>query len=567
MFIVSWYRHRPIRSKLIIAFILILFMMGTVSGVQMIVFHKSIDKYNDMLISIEKTNALTGSLKADFDPEIEKIVSGRQTFYESRHHDIISHLEKQLRTLKHSESTSIIKEKFDSVHKTIDSLKTQLDKLENQIQKKATVDEQNATFESIVQITSLVELDLQQLIRTKLNSNAIEKDIITAQFDRNVFIYAAVFITVTGFSLCIAWFISNSFAIPLRRLSTNVVQLAQGNLSVNPIYTRNHDEIGKLCDAFNMMIDTLSTIIGRVRETNDQVVTSSNQMGAGLYENQKAGEDIAVAAQKVSHSLYEHDEYIQLSVNEFEELVHLFQTITSNSFQLNVQALDTLHIADEGNKQIESFMAQFSLLKATVSHVDHDAKLLDQLSHEMAQMLQHIRKLSGETNILSLNATIEAQTAGQHGKGFAVIASRVKQLAGQTATISSQIDNKMDSVRHTVQTISQRMQDSIEQLQLGESIAFQTQQGYQAIHAANVTAQVQIHSITEEISKGGDHLNRIHKLIKEVEIRTESIKQEIDEISAMEQEQVAALQQVTASSHLLTKHISELNDTVSLFHK
>ena len=567
MFIFSWYRHRPIRSKLIIAFILILLMMGTVSGVQMMVFHKYTDKYNYMLISTERTNALTGSLKADFDPEIEKIVSGRQTFEESRHHTMINHLENELHALEQTENVITIIEKFDAIHKTIDSLKSQLDKLEKQIHSKATVDEQNITFESIVQITDLVELDLQQLIRTKLNINAAEKDIITAQFKQTVLIYATVFITVSVVSLCIAWFISNSLAVPIRRLSKSVSQLAQGNLSVAPIYTHNRDEIGKLCDAFNMMFETLQTIIGRVQETNDQVVTSSNQMGAGLYENQKAGEDIALAAQKVSHSLYEHDEYIQLSVREFDELVLLFQTITTNSHEINVQAFDTLHIANEGNQQIESFMAQFIQLKTTVTRVDHDAKLLDELYHEMAEMVQLIRKISGETNILSLNATIEAQTAGQHGRGFAVIANRVKQLAGQTASISSQIDNKMDSVKHTVQTIRYRMQESIEQLHIGERVAKQAQQGYQAIHAANVTAQVEIHSMTEEIGNGGERLNRIHQLIKEVEIRADSIKQEIDEISAMEQEQVAVLQQVTASSQLLTNHISELNNTVSLFSK
>lgn len=533
----------------------------------MIVFYKYIAKYNYMLISTERTNTLTGSLQADFNPEIEKIVSGQQSFENSRHHTMINHLEKELNVLEQFESAFTIISKFDAVHKTIDSLKSELDKLDQQIRSNTTVDEQYATFESIVQISSLVELDLQQLIRTKLNINAAEKDIITTQFKQTVLIYASVFITVTAVSLCIAWLLSNSLAIPIRRLSMNVSQLAQGNLSVSPIYSRNRDEIGKLCDAFNMMFETLQTIIGRVQETNDQVVTSSNQMGAGLYENQKAGDDIALAAQKVSHSLNEHDEYIQLSVREFDELVQLFQTITTNSHEINVQAFDTLHIADEGNQQIESFIAQFVQLKTTVTRVEHDAKLLDELSHEMAEMLQLIRKISGETNILSLNATIEAQSAAQHGKGFAVIANRVKQLAGQTASISSQIDNKMDNVRHTVQTIRQRMQESIEQLHIGERVAKQAQQGYQAIHAANVTAQVEIHSMTEEIGKGGERLNRIHQLIKEVDIRADSIKQEIDEISAMEQKQVAVLQQVTASSHLLTNHISELNNTVSLFSK
>ncbi|MGO4547100.1 methyl-accepting chemotaxis protein [Paenibacillus sp. 2TAB23] len=567
MNIMNGIRHQAIRSKLIVAFLLVLLLMGTVSGAQMFVFNKYIDKYNSMLVSIEKSSALTGSLKSEFDPEIERIVNGRQSFEESGHHAMVNYIEDQLIEIKQNESATSIKEKIDATSKTLDSLKSQLNKLNQLIIDKATVDEQTAAFENIVLVSSLVESDLDQLVRAKLIVNSSEKDLITSQFQQNVLIYSSVFIVGIVVSLLIAWKISSEIAIPIRKLSVNVSQLAQGNLSVEPVFSRNRDEIGKLCDAFNMMFETLRTIIDRVRETNEQVVTSSYQMDAGLHENKLAGEDIATATMKVSQSLYEHDEYVQLSVREFDELVRLFQTITTNSYKINTKAFDSLHIAEEGNQQIESFMEQFAELKMTVSYVNQDANLLYQLSNEMAVMLLDIRKISSETNILALNASIEAQRASEHGRGFAVIAGRVKQLAGQTAKLSVQIDEKMANVRHTVQTIQNRMMESIEQLQFGEEVATKAQLGYQSIHEANVTVQAEIQTITEELSSGGDRLNRIHHLVKEVEIRAERIKQDIDEISSMEEEQVAALEQVAASSDILTKHISELNTTVSVFQK
>ncbi|CAM4260477.1 methyl-accepting chemotaxis protein [Paenibacillus endophyticus] len=567
MNIMNGIRHQPIRNKLIIAFILVLLLMGTVSGAQMFMFNKYIDKYNTMLVSIEKSNALTGSLKSEFDPEIERIVNGRQTFEESGHHAMVQYIEDQLIELKQNESASLTKEKIDATNKTLDSLRSQLNKLNQLIIDKATVDEQTEAFENIVLISSLVESDLDQLIRAKLIVNSSEKDLITSQFQQNVLIYSSVFIVGIVVSLLIAWKISSEIAVPIRKLSINVSQLAQGNLSVEPVFSRNRDEIGKLCDAFNMMFETLRTIIDRVRETNEQVVTSSYQMDAGLHENKQAGEDIATATMKVSQSLYEHDEYVQLSVRECDELLRLFQTITTNSYKINTKAFDSLHIAEEGNQHIESFMEQFAKLKMTVSYVNQDAKLLYQLSSEMAVMLLNIRKISSETNILALNASIEAQRASEHGRGFAVIAGRVKQLAGQTANLSVQIDEKMANVRHTIHMIQNRMMESIEQLQFGEEVATKAQLGYQSIHEANVTVQAEIQTITEELSNGGERLNRIHYLVKEVNIRAERIKQDVYEISSMEEEQVAALEQIAASSDILTKHISELNDTVSIFQK
>ncbi|THF73298.1 methyl-accepting chemotaxis protein [Cohnella fermenti] len=564
---INGYRHLPIRSKLIIAFVLVLVLMGTVSGAQLIVFNNDIGQYNAMLVSIEKANALTGSLKSEFDPEIEKIVNGRQTFEESGHHAMIEHMEEQLSELEKKERAPAVTEKIEAVRKTLDSLKSQLDKLDRQIAAKATVDEQTALFENIVLVSSLVESDLDQLIRAKLIASSSEKDAITSRFNHNVLLYSVVFAAVIAVSLLIAWRISSRIAVPLRKLSGNASQLAQGQLALEPVFSRSRDEIGQLCEAFNTMFETLRTIIDSVRETNKQVASSSGRMDAGLRENKQAGEDIATAAMKVSQSLYEHDEYIRLSVREFDELVRLFQSITTNSHKINAKSCDSLHIAGEGNRHIKAFMAQFAKLKLTVTQVDHDANLLYRLSQEMAAMLQNIRRISSETNILSLNAAIEAQRASEHGRGFAVIAGRVKQLAGETSSLSAQIDEKMGHVRHTVQAIQNRMTESMAQLHIGEEVATKAQAGYRSIHEANAAVQAEVQTITEEINHGGQRVQRVHQLVKEAELRAERIKQEIDEISSMEEEQVAALEQVAASSDILTKHISELHETVSVFRR
>jgi methyl-accepting chemotaxis protein len=565
MTVFSWYRNQSIRRKLIVAFLLLLSMMGGVSGTQMYVFNNDMHTYDFMLVSTLKANELTGSLSSDFNSEIERIVNGRQSFKESRHPAILSQLELQLRSLEHAEIAPLTLERFESLHKTVSSLHTQLNKLNMQIQSKATVDEQKSTYESIVQITSLVEQDLQQLVHTKLIVNAAEKDRIAARFKQNMLIFTAVFAAVIGASLAIAWLISNEIAIPIRRLSLNVAQLAAGNLSVNAVHSSSRDEIGKLCDSFNLMFATLRTIIERVRETNRQVVASSHHMDAGLGENKQSGKAIAAATQKVSQALNEHDEYVQMSVREFDELVRLFQTMTINSYHINTQAVHSVHIAKEGNEQLEQFMAQFTLLTTTVTHVDQDAKQLHQLAKEMEAMLHQIRQISNETHILALNASIEARRAAEHGSGFAVIAGRVKQLAEQTAAISTQIHEKMGSVRVTVNLIQDRMQESVKQLFVGKQVAVQAQQGYQSIHAASSLVQAEIQTITEEMNHGGERMERIHMLVKQVELRADRIKQDMDDISAMEQEQVAALEQVAASSNLLTRQVKELNHTVSLF--
>ncbi|WP_171056220.1 methyl-accepting chemotaxis protein [Paenibacillus sinopodophylli] len=565
MVVMNWYRHQSIRRKLIIAFLFILLMLGGVIGTQMYVFNKDRNTYDFMLVSTLKANTLTGTLQSHFNPELERVVNGRQAYNESQHPIILKQLEEQLLSLERKERSAVTLARFESLHKTISSLHTQLDKLNEQMETRASVDNQKATYEAILLTTSLVEQDLQQLVHAKLIENAAEKERIAAQFIQNSVILMTVFAAVIGGSLTVAWLISNEIAIPIRKLNANVAQLAAGNLTVQLVHSHSRDEIGELCDSFNTMFATLRTIINSVRETNAQAAASSQHMEAGLDENKKSGKVIAAATQQVSEALDEHDQYVQLSVREFDGLVQLFHRITTQSSQINTLAVHSVHVSQEGNEQLEYFMTQFNLLKETVKKVDQEAKHLHLLAQEMDVMLQHIRKISSETHILALNASIEARRASEHGSGFAVIAARVNQLAGQTAVISTQINEKMDHVRVTVSLIQDRMQESIRQLHTGEQVATQAQLGYHSIHAANRTVQTDIETIAEEMNHGSERLSRIHMLVKEVEVRADRIKQDIGDISAMEQEQVAALEQVAASSGRLTGQIRELNDTVSLF--
>lgn len=561
----NWVKHQPIRIKLISAFTLILLMLGAVSGTQMFIFNKFMDQYNDMLLSTEQANRLIGLLKTDFDPEIEKIVNGRQSFEESGHHRILDRLQTELSAVERNENATEMKAEFRTIHNTIASIHAQLNNLNDQIVHKATVDERIASYETIVQTTGMIEEQLQQLVRVKLHENAAEKEMISRQFNQNVFLYTAAFIAVTAISLLVAWLIAREIAVPIRKLSISVSQMAQGNLSAQPVYARSRDEIGKLCESFNTMFGTLREIIGGIRDTNEQVAVSTVQMDTGLYENKQAGEDIAAASQNVALALSEHDEYIQLSVRELDRLVQLFRTLADNSRHINHQVFESLQAAEQGKRQIESFMLQFANLTAALTQVDLDAKQLQQLFQEMDHMLKLIRSISGETNILALNASIEANRASVHGQGFGVIAGRVKQLANQTTSLSSHIDDKMEHVRQSVRVIEHRMQESMHRLRTGEQAAVSAAMGYQSIHASYMAVQTEIDTITKEIGIGGERLAHIYQLVKEVKLRAERIKRDMDEIAAMEQEQVASLIQISGSSGILAKQISELNHKVLLF--
>ncbi|MUT68236.1 methyl-accepting chemotaxis protein [Paenibacillus sp. NEAU-GSW1] len=559
-------QFQSIRHKLTVAFVTVIILIVGLGGALSATFYSYLNEYSSLLQSTDQANQLSGVLKPALDDDIRDIVNGYKAFEEGRQYELLEEMNRRISTLEKAEPSNDVLSKIEEIRNTMASLEGQLAVLKQQITDGASVDEQSETLALTIDITSLIEQNIQALVREKLIHTAAKANSIQQSFKDNLYLFIAAASLILLLSFYIAWFIARAIAQPIARLQKSFAQLADGNLSISPVESATRDEIGMLCESYNSMLSSLKRVIISVRETSLHVSASSEHIYEGVSENDKAGEQISVSTQSITEAISEQEILVQHSAVQFGLLTDSFQPLLAKAKAINGHAEQSVRLARQGETDMTAFLDSFEQLKHSVSQVGDDTCLLDERIGDMAALLKKIRGLAAETNILSLNAAIEAGRESQSRKSFSVIAERVKHLAGETGALASAADQHMAAVREHLHSIRAQMRISTERIVAGESKAESANCILQSIRSANTEVQDQILAVNKDMQSAADRISHVQELVESVQLQSSNIRIQVGDIAAMGEEQAASLQQVSAISDMLMEHVRELDRSISKFH-
>ncbi|MBS9477610.1 methyl-accepting chemotaxis protein [Ancylobacter radicis] len=243
------------------------------------------------------------------------------------------------------------------------------------------------------------------------------------------FAIAAALSVLSGFLLF------RAVTVPLERLVGMVTVMRGGDFSERLALARR-DEFATLADGVNTMADELTTLIGQVQKSSIQVNTSLTEIAATSKEQQATASEIAATTTEIGATAKE----ISATSNE------LVRTMTEVS-----------HVAEETATLAGGGQAGLARMEATMRHVMEAAgaingklAVLSEKAGNINQMVTTITKVADQTNLLSLNAAIEAEKAGQYGRGFAVVATEIRRLADQTAASTYDIEQMVRDIQSAV---------------------------------------------------------------------------------------------------------------------
>ncbi|WAC28497.1 methyl-accepting chemotaxis protein [Ancylobacter sp. SL191] len=243
------------------------------------------------------------------------------------------------------------------------------------------------------------------------------------------------FILAAALSLLSGWLLFRAITVPLGTLVGAVGVMRTGDFSTRLALTRR-DEFATLADGFNAMADELTALIGQVQKSSIQVNTSITELAATSKEQQATSSEIAATTTEIGATAKE----ISATSNE------LVRTMTEVS-----------HVAEETATLAGGGQAGLARMEATMRHVMEAAgaingklAVLSEKAGNINQMVTTITKVADQTNLLSLNAAIEAEKAGQYGRGFAVVATEIRRLADQTATSTYDIEQMVRDIQSAV---------------------------------------------------------------------------------------------------------------------
>lgn len=296
--------------------------------------------------------------------------------------------------------------------------------------------------------------------------------------------------------LIAAWVITRLIVAPLRRVIRVAQQIAAGDLSATIEVTRR-DEIGQLMQAMQQMGAGLSSIVSGLQAGIEQLASSAQSLSAVTEQT-----NLEVSSQK------EETEQVATAMNQMTATVH---DVARNAEEAAQAAQTADGKVESGQQVVRQSMTRIEQLADSATSASSSIESLSAEIQNIGTVLSVIKSVAEQTNLLALNAAIEAARAGEQGRGFAVVADEVRALAKRTQQSTEEIERLVSALRSAAQSSVQQIQNSGELVRLAVSDALQTESALGSIAAAVSLIQQmnqQIAAAAEEQSSVAEEINR-----------------------------------------------------------
>jgi len=391
-----------------------------------------------------------------------------------------------------------------------------------------------------------------------------------------------------------AVFLTRAISGPLVQMAGQVSRVAEGDLRVEVQRLRQQDEVGQLASAFAVMTDNLRQLAQRIIQSTDELNKSSEELSASAEQAARATEQISQTISQVASGTGDQSRTVQQVVGIVgelkqaidriaagateqarvvnhggqlvQEMMVAIRAVADNARQVAAASDEGVATARQGGETVRQTVAGMEGIQNTVFATAEKVRQLGRHSQQVGEIVQVISDIAGQTNLLALNAAIEAARAGEHGKGFAVVADEVRKLAERSATSAKEIAALISDMQQGIEEAVQAMQAGTQEVAKGMEQARAAGQALDQILAALEGTDQQVQRITQDAQGLLQRAEQVMAAVSDVSRITEENTAATEQMAAQSEEVMGAMETIAAVSQETAASSEEVSAAAEEMH-
>lgn len=272
----------------------------------------------------------------------------------------------------------------------------------------------------------------------------------------------------------------------------------QGDLTVHVMNDRA-DEVGSLSQAFQEMLDHMASIIHKIRSNSEEIVQNINSLNSSIDTSKQSTEEITHVINEIASGASDQVESVDIVANSMERVFQEIKSITDNITIVNSDSDQAITDMKDASDILKGSITQINLVNDTVENTAAIMKQLQDKFQEVLSFSSSVNAIANRTNLLALNASIEAASAGVHGKGFAVVAGEIKNLAKQSGEASNRINELIGAVQEEISSSSESIESGVVQARNGVDVIRKVEIYLDKLSNSNQKVDLRIKEIAKAI--------------------------------------------------------------------